>query len=193
MIFPDVEAGNLAISQVEDVTDLLVLEPVCLTLQRPALQIRHRLTDLHDDRSIRIPGKSQGLDVGADNGPLARPVFADTPAAVDVPALHAIGPGDVISECVEHTVDVSRVEAVIDGPKNREIVSHSIDPHDEAPERQAWIVAPRKMKRCFRATQSAPTLRLALGADAVKSIREMLACLTPDVNQSEAVAVTTNF
>ena len=39
----------------------------------------------------------------------------------------------------------------------------------------------------------APTLRLPLGADAVKSIREKLAWVTADVNQSEAVAVTTNF
>ncbi len=41
MVFPDVEACDLAISQVEDVTDRLVLKPVRLTLQRPALQIRH--------------------------------------------------------------------------------------------------------------------------------------------------------
>jgi len=39
VIFPDVEAGDLAIPQVEDVTDRFVLEPVRLILQRPALQI----------------------------------------------------------------------------------------------------------------------------------------------------------
>jgi NAD(P)-dependent dehydrogenase (short-subunit alcohol dehydrogenase family) len=39
----------------------------------------------------------------------------------------------------------------------------------------------------------APTLRLPLGADAVKSIREKLAWVTADVNQTEAVAVATAF
>jgi hypothetical protein len=60
VIFPDVEAGDLAISQVEDVTDRFVLEPMRLILQRPALQIRHGLTDLDDDRSIRGPCQSLG-------------------------------------------------------------------------------------------------------------------------------------
>ena len=119
----------------ENVTDRVVLEPVRLILQRPALQIPHGLADLDDDRSIRAPVEAQGLDVRADDGPLARPVFADALAAVDVAALHAIGPGDVIGECVEHTVDVSRVEAVIDRPKNRDVVSHRLVPHDEVPGR----------------------------------------------------------
>jgi hypothetical protein len=40
--------------------------------------------------------------------------LANAFATVDMAALHAIGPGDVIAECVEHTIDVTRVEAVID-------------------------------------------------------------------------------
>ncbi len=42
---PDIEASNFAISQVEDVPDRFVPEPVRLILQRPALQIPHRLAD----------------------------------------------------------------------------------------------------------------------------------------------------
>ncbi len=98
--------------------DRFVLEPVRLILSRPALQIPHGLADRDDDRSIRAPAEAQGLDVRADDGPLTRPVFADRLAAVDVAALHASGPGDVIGECIEHTVDVAHVEAVIDGPEN---------------------------------------------------------------------------
>jgi hypothetical protein len=83
--------------------------------------------------------------VRAHDSPLARPVFADALAAVHVAALHAIGPDNVIGECVKHTFDVSRVEAGIDGPKNRDVVSHRLAPHDEVPgreTRQNGIAAP---------------------------------------------------
>ncbi len=42
-------------------------------------------------------------------------------AAVNMAGVHAIGPGDIIGECATATVDVSRIEPVIQTPEDFDI------------------------------------------------------------------------
>src|ERR1700709_2254606 len=72
----DVEASHLALAKTEHVSDRLVLEPVRLALERPALEVADRLPDLCDDRAIRGAMKAYRLDVRTDHAPLPCPVGA---------------------------------------------------------------------------------------------------------------------
>ena len=110
----DVESRHLALSKAEDVSDRLVLEPVRLPLERLAFEIVDGLPDFGDDRAIRRAMKSHRLDVRADHAPLAGPVLAYGLAAMDVAAIHAVGPHHIIGEHGQGTVDVSRIEAIVD-------------------------------------------------------------------------------
>jgi MarR family transcriptional regulator for hemolysin len=109
----DVEASHLAVSKAEDVSDRLVLQPVRLPLQRFAYEIAKGLPDFCDDRAILSSMKANRLDMRTDHGPLARPVRAYGLAAMDVAAIHTVGPGDVIGKPGQHAVDIPRVEAVV--------------------------------------------------------------------------------
>jgi len=79
-------------------SDCLVLEPVGLALERFAFEIADGLPDLRDDRAVGRAMKADGLDMRADDRPLACPIVAHRLAAMDVAAIHAIGPGDIIGE-----------------------------------------------------------------------------------------------
>ena len=94
----DVEASHLALSKTENVSDHLVFKPVRLPLERFAFEIADGLPDFCDDRAIRSSTKAHRLDVRTDQGPLARPVFANCFAPMNVATIHTVGPGDIIGE-----------------------------------------------------------------------------------------------
>ena len=60
--------------------------------------------------------------------PLARPVRAHGLAAMDVAAIHAVGPGDIIGERGQNAVDVPRVEAIVDAFKDFDVIVHWVSP-----------------------------------------------------------------
>jgi hypothetical protein len=120
----DVEASYLAISKPENVSDHLVSKPMRLPLERFAFEIADGLPDVCDDRAILSSMKTHRLDARTDHAPLARPVFAYGLAAMDVTAIHSVGPGDVIGERGQHAVYVPRVEAVVDAFKDFNVIVH---------------------------------------------------------------------
>src|SRR6202041_1319765 len=124
----DIEASHLALSKTEHVSDRLVFEPVRLPLKRFAFEIADGLPDFRDDRAIRGSMKPHRLDVRTDHGPLARPVRAYGLAAMDVAAIHAVGPGDIIPERGQHAIDVPRVEAIVDAFKDFDVIVHRVSP-----------------------------------------------------------------
>ena len=75
------------------------------------------------------PARSHRLDLRIDHAPLARPVFADSLTAMDVAAIHPIGPGDIISERAQHAIYVSCVKAIIDAFKNFNVIIHRVSPY----------------------------------------------------------------
>lgn len=124
---PDVEASHLAVSKTENVSDRLVVEPVGLVaLERFAFEIADGLLDFRDDGAIRRPPEPHGRDVGTDHGPLAGPVRAYRFAAMDVAAIHAVGPDHVIGERGQHAVHVPGVEAVVDAFENFDVFVHRV-------------------------------------------------------------------
>lgn len=110
----DVEASHLAVSKTEDVSDRLVLQPVRLALKRLAFEIVDGLPNLCDDCIVSSPVEAHRFDVRTDHGPLAGPVLAHSLATVNVAAIHAVGPSDIIGKHGQHAVDIPRVEAVVD-------------------------------------------------------------------------------
>ncbi len=120
----NVEAGDLALLKAEHVPDQLVLQPVRLILQWLAFEIADGLLDLHDNRPVHSLVEAHGLDVRTDDGSLACPVFPNGLAAVNVAAVHSVGPSDVIGERGKDAVDVSRVEAVIHAFENVYVSVH---------------------------------------------------------------------
>jgi hypothetical protein len=120
----DIEASHLAISKPKNVPDRFVPKPVRLVLERFAFEIVDGLPDLCDDRAILSSMKAHRLDARTDHGPLARPVLAYGLAAMDVAAIHSVGPGDVIGERGQHAVYVPRVESVVDAFNDFDIIVH---------------------------------------------------------------------
>ena len=53
-----------------------------------------------------------------DHRPLALPVAADALVPVNVAALHAIRPGDLVVHCRQGPVDITSIEAVVEVPEN---------------------------------------------------------------------------
>ena len=92
----DVEAGHLAVVKTEEVSHRFVSQPVCLALKWLAFEIADGLSNFRDDRAVRSPVEAHRLDVRTDHGPLASPVLAHGLAAVNVAAVHAIGPRNII-------------------------------------------------------------------------------------------------
>src|SRR5262249_33464560 len=82
------------------------------------------LPDCRDDRTIRSSTKAHRLDVRTDQGPLARPVFAYCFAPMNVATIHTVGPGDIIGEHGQHTVNVPRVKAIVDALEEFDIAIH---------------------------------------------------------------------
>jgi len=95
------------IDKAEDVTDHAIE-------QRFSLQIVDDLVHFNDDGAVGGVREGDGIDVGIEHGPLAGPVFADTFVAMDMTALHAVGPYDVGVQGGEHSVDVAGVEAIVE-------------------------------------------------------------------------------
>ena len=60
--------------------------------------------------------------------PLARPVLAYGLAAMDVAAIHTVGPGDIIGERGQHAVYVPRVKAIVDAFKDFDVIVHWVSP-----------------------------------------------------------------
>jgi hypothetical protein len=123
-----VEASHLALSKTENVSDRLVFKPVRLPLERFAFEIADGLPDFCDDRAIRSSMKAHRLDVRTDHGPLARPVLAYCFAPMNVATIHTVGPGDIIGEHGQHAVNVPRVKAIVDAPKEFDITIHWFSP-----------------------------------------------------------------
>ncbi len=124
----DIEASHLALSKTEHVSDRLVFEPVRLPLKRLAFEIADGLSDLRDDRAILSSMKAHRLDVRTDHGPLARPVRAYGLAAMDMAAIHAVGPGDIVGERGQHAVDVPRVEAIVEALEEFQVIVRCVSP-----------------------------------------------------------------
>ena len=110
----NVEASDLAILKAKDVHHRLVLQPVRLILQRPALEIADGLLDLHDDRAICGLGETHRLDMRADDSPLAGPILSDGLKPMNMATIHAVGPSYVVCQHSKNAVDVPCIEAVID-------------------------------------------------------------------------------
>lgn len=124
----DIEAGHLAVAKTEDVPDGLVLKSVSLLLKWSAVEIVDGLTDFRDDRAIGRFAKAQGLYVGTDDRPLARPVIAYGRVAVDVATIHTVGPGDIVGKSVQYPINVPRIEAIVNAAKESDIVVHWLFP-----------------------------------------------------------------
>jgi hypothetical protein len=139
----DVEASHLALSKTENVFDRLVPESVRLPLERFAFEISHGLPDLWDDRAKGGSMKAHGLDVRTDHGPLARLVLAYGVSAMDVAAIHAVGPGDIISER---------------GQRRRFDARDPIEVFDQAPEQG-------DEKPCLSVAEAAQRLAITLRQD----------------------------
>src|SRR5271154_4075462 len=101
---------------------------MCLTLERFAFEIADGLPDFRDDRAILSSMKAHRLDVRTDHGPLARPVRAYGLAGMDVAAIHAVGPGDIIGERGQHAVDVPRIEAIVEAFEEFQVIVHCVSP-----------------------------------------------------------------
>src|SRR3984957_1345949 len=127
-ILLDIEASHLALAKPENVSDRLVFEPVRLPLKRFAFEIADGLPDLCDDRAILSSMKAHRLDVRTDHGPLARPVRAYGLAAMDVAAIHAVSPGDIVGERGQHALYVPRVEAIVEAFEEFHVIVHWISP-----------------------------------------------------------------
>src|ERR1700728_212499 len=109
---PDVEASHFAFPNTENMSDSFVHQSVGLALERIAFEIADGLQDFGNDRAIRIAMKAHSLDVRTDDGPLARPVLAHGFAPMNVAAVHAVGPGDIVGGRDQNAVDVARVKAI---------------------------------------------------------------------------------
>jgi hypothetical protein len=121
---PDVEACHLAVSKAEDVFNRLVLQPVGLALKRLAFEIADGLPNLCDDYVVSSPVEAHRFDVRTDHAPLAGPVLAHGLATVNVAAIHAVGPGDIIGKHGQHAINIPRVEAVVDAFQDFDITVH---------------------------------------------------------------------
>lgn len=119
---PDVEASHLAVSKAEDVFNRLVLQPVRLALKR--LAFVDGLPNLCDDCAVRSPVEAHRFDVRTDHGPLAGPIRAHGLATMNVAAIHAGGPSDIIGKRGQHAVNIPRVEAVVDAFQDFDITVH---------------------------------------------------------------------
>jgi MarR family transcriptional regulator for hemolysin len=122
--FLDIEASHLAVSKAEDVFNRLVLQPVRLVLKRLAFEIVDGLPNLCDDCVVSSPVEAHRFDVRTDHGPLAGPVLAHGLATVNVAAIHAVGPSDIIGKHGQHAIDIPRVEAVVDAFQDFDITVH---------------------------------------------------------------------
>lgn len=120
----DVKVSDLAFLKAEDVLHRFVLQPVRLIMEGLTFEIADRLLNLHDNRAVRNLIEANGLDVRAYNGPLTCPVFSNGLAAVNVTAVHNIGPSDIIGNDGKNTVDVSCVEAIIHALENFYVTVH---------------------------------------------------------------------
>jgi hypothetical protein len=120
----DVEASHLAVSKAEDVSNRLVLQPVRLPLKRLAFEIVDGLPNLYDDCVVSSLVEAHRFDVRTDHGPLAGPVLAHGLATVNVAAIHAVGPSDIIGKHGQHAIDIPRVEAVVDAFQGFDITFH---------------------------------------------------------------------
>jgi hypothetical protein len=78
-----------------------------------AIEIAHDLMDLDNDLTVGASGEPDRLDVRIDLGPLARPVAANSGAAVDVTTFHAICPKYVLGQSGKHILHVASVEPVV--------------------------------------------------------------------------------
>src|SRR5580692_7238258 len=136
----NVEASHLALSETENVSDRLVFQPVRLPLKRFAFEIADGLPDLRDDRAILSSMKAHRLDMRTDHAPLARPVRAYGLAAMDVAAIHAVSPGDIVCERGQHAVDVPRVEAIVEAFEEFQVIVHCVLPRLGAHVAQEAIV-----------------------------------------------------
>src|SRR3569832_1438392 len=121
----DVEASHLAFAKPKHVSDRLVLKPVRrLPLERVACEVADGLTDFGEDRAVCGAMKAYRLDTWTDHGPLPCPVRAHDLTAVNVAAIHPIGPCDIVGKCGQHAVDVPRVKAIVDAFKDFDLVVH---------------------------------------------------------------------
>jgi hypothetical protein len=90
----------------ESVSDAVdVLHPP--VQERTAVLVEHALVNFNQDTPVWLGTEGLGFDNGVDEVPLARPIRADAIVAIDVPALHAVGPLHV--RCIiESTASMSR-------------------------------------------------------------------------------------
>ena len=114
----DVEAGNQAILDPEDVTDHLVD-------QYRSLEVAHRLVDLDDD-GLGIGAAREGsrLDARINRRPLSAPIAPHGFTAVNVASLHAIGPRHIGMQRTEHGLDITSIEALVDLSEKHHVVGH---------------------------------------------------------------------
>src|SRR5882757_6641473 len=98
----DVEAPDQAVLHAEDM-------PQPLVGQQPTLEVADGLVNLDDDLTLRPGREGHGLDMRIDARPLARPIAANAVSAMDMTALHAVGPGDVAMKDGKDSLDIARV------------------------------------------------------------------------------------
>jgi hypothetical protein len=122
------EAGHLAVVKTEEVSHRFVPQPVRLALKWLAFEIADGPSNLRDDRTVRSPVEAHRLDVRTDHGPLAGPVLAHGLPAVNVAAVHAVRPENIIGKPGQRAVDGSHVEAVVDALGNFDIAVHWVSP-----------------------------------------------------------------
>jgi len=95
---------------------------VRLALKRLTLEIADGLPNLCDDCVVSSPVEAHRFDVRTDHGPLAGPVLAHGLATMNVAAIHAVGPSDIIGKNGQHAIDIPRIEAVIDAFQDFDII-----------------------------------------------------------------------
>jgi hypothetical protein len=122
----DFEPRDLACMQAEDVDEGFVRKAVGLTFEAAALRVADGLLHFDEDCAVGLLGEAEGLDAGADDGPLAGPVVADGFTAVKVAAVHAVGPGYVLGERGEESVDVPGVEVGVKVSQEGDVGVHGV-------------------------------------------------------------------
>ena len=101
---------------------VLSFSPLRLALKRLTLEIADGLPNLCDDCVVSSPVEAHRFDVRTDHGPLAGPVLAHGLATMNVAAIHAVGPSDIIGKNGQHAIDIPRIEAVIDAFQDFDII-----------------------------------------------------------------------
>src|SRR5262249_14210401 len=91
----DIETCDQAMLDPEDVANHLID-------QHRSVEVANRLVDIDDDLAIGTGRKAGRLDVRVERGPLPGPIAPHARAAVNMPSLHAIGPGDIGMQRREH-------------------------------------------------------------------------------------------